>query len=170
LLRVYNPAGGPAGEFRGTASDPALLAAAPAGSPVAWLTLARRGQVLRGHERSGRVAWESPVPYEGWLFQAVGDSAVVIAADGRAISYDTSGHALTQGRTDGVPDAVYPGSDGRPLRVARQGVHLICGDFTGRIAWRAIADGTLGPVAAGSAGVAVLIGKSVAWFPVNPPR
>lgn len=169
LLRVYSPAGGPAGEFRGTASDPALLAAAPAGSPVAWLTLTRRGQVLRGHDRSGQVAWESPVPYEGWHFQAVGDSAVVIAADGRAIAYDTSGHAISQGRADGVPDAICAGPNGQPLRVARQGVHLICGDFGGRIAWRAIAEGALGPVAAGSSGVAVLIGKAVAWFPVNPP-
>ncbi len=165
LLRVYNPAGSPAGEARGEVSDPALLIAAPEGSPVAWMTLTRRAQVLRGHDRSGRVAWESPVPWEAWQFQAIGRSAVVVAPDGRALAYDGSGHALSQGRGDGVPDAFCLGPRGEPLRVARQGVHLICSDLSGRIAWRAVADAALGPVAAGTSGVAAMIGKSLAWFP-----
>ena len=168
LLRAYNPAGASAGEFRGAPSDPALLIAAPAGSPLSWLTLARRGQVLRGHERSGRVAWESPVPWEAWQFLAVGSTALVVAPDGRTIAFDVSGHALAQGRADGVPDAFYQGPDERPLRIARQGVHLICTDLGGRVAWRAVADAALGPLATGNAGVAVLIGKSLAWFPTRP--
>ena len=168
LLRAYNPAGASAGEFRGAPSDPALLIAAPAGSPLSWLTLARRGQVLRGHERSGRVAWESPIPWEAWQFLAVGPMALVVAPDGRTIAFDVSGHALTQGRADGVPDAFYQGPDERPLRIARQGVHLICTDLGGRVAWRAVAEAALGPLATGNAGVAVLIGKSLAWFPTLP--
>jgi hypothetical protein len=164
LLRVHNPAGAPAGEFRGAASDPALLISAPAGSEVSWLTLARRGQVLRGHDRSGRVAWESPVPWEAWQFLAVGDAAVVVAPDGRVLAYDSSGHALAQGRADGVPDAFCLGPGGQPLRVARQGVHLICSDLSGRVIWRAIADAPIGPLATGRSGLAVLIGKSLAWF------
>jgi hypothetical protein len=170
LLRVYNPAGAPAGEFRGPPSDPALLLAAPEGSGVAWLTLTRRAQVLRGHDRSGRVAWESPVPWEAWQFLAVGPSAVAVAPDGRAIAFDPSGHALAQGRADGVPDAFCIGPEGQPLRVARQGVHLICSDLAGRVAWRAVADATLGPLAVGKRGLAVLIGKSLAWFSAQPPR
>ena len=167
LLRIYNPAGAPVGESRGAASDPALLIAAPEGSSIGWLTLARRGQVLRGHDRSGRVAWESPVPWEAWQLLAVGPSAVVVAPDGRAMSFDASGHALAQGRADGVPDAFCLGPHGEPLRVARQGVHLICSDLSGRVAWRAVAEATLGPIAASKAGVAVLIGKSLAWFPAT---
>jgi hypothetical protein len=165
LLRVYNPAGAQAGEFRGAPSDPALLIAAPEGSAVAWLTLARRGQVLRGHDRSGKVAWESPVPWEAWQFLAVGPAAVVVAPDGRTIAFDSSGHMLAQGRADGVPDAFCLGPDGQPLRVARQGVHLICSDLAGRVAWRAIAEASIGPLAAGKDGLAVIIGKSIAWFP-----
>ena len=168
LLRVYDPAGSAAGEFRGAPSDPALLIAAPPGSPLAWLTLARRGQVLRGHERSGRVAWESPVSWEAWQFLSVGPTALVVAPDGRATAFDVSGHALAQGRADGVPDAFCPGPQGLPLRVARQGVHLICSDLSGRVAWRAVAESPLGPLATGNAGVAVLIGKSLAWFSTRP--
>ena len=168
LLRIYNPAGAEAGEFRGAPSDPALLIPAPAGSPLAWLTLARRGQVLRGHERSGKVAWESPVPWEAWQFLAVGSSAIVVAPDGRAMAFDASGHALAQGRADGVPDAFCLGPQDQPLRVARQGVHLICSDLSGRVAWRAVAEAPLGPLATGNAGVAVLIGKSLAWFASRP--
>jgi hypothetical protein len=164
LLRVYDPAGAPAGEFRGPASDPALLVAAPAGSSVAWITLTRRAQVLRGHERSGRVAWETPIPWEAWQFLAVGTAMVVVAPDGRAMSFDASGHALAQGRADGVPDAFCLGPQGQPLRVARQGVHLICSDLGGGVAWRAVAEATIGPLAAGRDGLAVLIGKSLAWF------
>jgi hypothetical protein len=163
-LRVYNPAGALAGEFRGPASDPALLISAPEGSGVAWLTLTRRGQVLRGHDRSGRVAWESPVPWEAWQFLAVGNSAIVVAPDGRVMAYDPSGHAVAQGRADGVPDAFCLGSNGQPLRVARQGVHLICSDLGGRVIWRAVSDAPLGPLATGRSGLAVLIGKSLAWF------
>ncbi len=167
-LRVFNPAGAPAGEFRGEPSDPALLIGAPAGSTIAWISLARRAQVLRGHDRSGRVAWESPLPWEAWQFQAVGAFAVVLAPDGRALAFDASGHALVQGRADGPADAFCLGPDGKVLRVARQGVHLICSDLAGRVAWRAVADAALGPLAAGTSGVAALIGKSIAWFGTGP--
>jgi WD40 repeat protein len=165
LLRIYNPAGAPAGEFRGPPSDPALLIASPDGSLAAWLTLTRRSQVLRGHDRSGRVLWESPVPWEAWQFLAVGTSAVAVAPDGRVLVYDSSGHALAQGRGEGVPDAFCQGPKGEPLRVSRQGVHLICSDVGGSVAWRAVADATIGPLATGKNGLAVLIGKSLAWFP-----
>jgi hypothetical protein len=164
LLRVYNPAGTPAGEFRGPPADPALLIASPDSSAVSWITLTRRSQVLRGHDRTGRVVWESPVPWEAWQFLAVGHSAVAVAPDGRVLAFDSSGHALAQGRGDGVPDAFCLGKKGEPLRVARQGVHLICSDLSGGVAWRAVADATIGPLATGKSGLAVLIGKSLAWF------
>jgi hypothetical protein len=169
-LRVFDPAGTPAGESRGEASDPALLIPAPPGSSVAWLTLTRRAQVLCGHERSGRVAWQSPIPWEAWQFHAVGPLAVVVAPDGRAIAFDTSGHSLVQGRGDTVPDAFCLSLDGQALRVARQGVHLICSDIGGRVHWRAVAEGPLGPLAANRSGVAVMIGKSLAWFASAPPN
>jgi hypothetical protein len=55
-----------------------------------------------------------------------------------------------------------------PLRIVRKGVHLICTSFDGRVRWRAVGEGTLGPFAAGPAGVAALIGQSLAWFAINP--
>jgi len=167
-LLIYSPAGVLAGDFRGDASDPALLIPAPAGGPVAWITLSRRAQILRGHERDGRVAWETPLPWEAWQFQGVGPLSVVLAPDGRALTFDASGHALAQGKTEGPADAFFVGPDGRALRVARQGIHLICSDITGGVAWRAVADESLGPLAAGRSGVAAMIGKSIAWFGAAP--
>jgi hypothetical protein len=52
--------------------------------------------------------------------------------------------------------------------VARQGVHLICSDLGGGVAWRAVAEASIGPLATGHSGLAVLIGKSLAWFPSEP--
>jgi hypothetical protein len=49
-------------------------------------------------------------------------------------------------------------------RISRQGQNLICSDLDARVKWRAVADGTLGPMAVGRTGVAVLIGRSLAWF------
>ena len=168
LLRIFNPAGAPAGEFRGDPSDPALLVRPPDGSPVAWITLGRRAQLLRGHDRAGRVAWESPIPWEPWQFHAVGGVSVLLAPDGRAMTFDASGHALAEGRSDGPAEAFALAPDGRVLRISRQGVHLICAGIDGRVAWRAVADAPLGPLAAGRSGVAAMIGRSIAWFGAGP--
>jgi hypothetical protein len=46
-------------------------------------------------------------------------------------------------------------------------VHLICSEFSGRVRWRSVADQPLGPLACGTAGVAVLIGRDLAWFPAD---
>lgn len=163
-LRVYNPAGVLVGEFAGTAGDPALLFAAPGGSGVTWVTLARRNQVVRGHAADGSLVWQAPVPWEGWQLHGVGPLAVVVAPDGRSIAYDAGGRVAGQGRADGVPDAFRLGPGNRALRLVRQGVHLICSDLSGRVAWRAVADAPVGPIASGAPGVAAMVGKSLAWF------
>src|SRR5260221_13516582 len=94
-LRISNPAGTPSGEYRTDPPEPMLLVSAPADSPkgVTWVTLARRNQVLRGHNLAGGVIWESPVPWDGWAFHAIGPLLVVCAADGRSVAFDGSGHA-----------------------------------------------------------------------------
>jgi hypothetical protein len=43
-------------------------------------------------------------------------------------------------------------------------VHVICATLDGRVRWRAVAEESLGPFTAGRAGVAILIGQSLAWF------
>jgi hypothetical protein len=167
-LRVYNPGGAPVGEYPcGSPGDPALLVAPPPGSPVSWITLSRRAQILRGHDQTGRAVWEAPVPWEAWQMQGVGGFAVILAPDGRMMVYDSTGHAISQIRADEQPDAFMPGPSGEVLRITSQGVHLICADMSGRVAWRAVAGGTLGPLAAGRTGVAAMIGKSIAWFPAG---
>ncbi len=166
-LRVYDPAGKVAGEYRVDPPEPLPIVPAPAGSArgVEWLSLARRSQVIRGHDRHGRALWESPTPWEGWGFHPVGPLVVVTAIDGRAIAYDGSGRARSRSaKTDGSLDVFAIGPAGEALRVAKSGFHLICSDFEGRVIWRAIADGPIGPLAAGEPGVAALVGRSLAWF------
>ena len=51
------------------------------------------------------------------------------------------------------------------LRVVAQNEHFICSDLAGHVRWRIVADELIGPIAAGRLGVAVLLGKSLAWFP-----
>lgn len=147
--------------------EPLGLIEAPVGAPegLAWITLARRLQVVRGHDLAGRVVWEVPVPWEAWQIFSVGRSAVVVAPDGRAMAFDTSGNPLSRSRSESPQGIFCPGSKGEPLRVVRQNVHLIVSDLSGRVHWRAVTDPPGGPIAGGRSGVAALIGRSLVWYP-----
>ncbi|HEX8202552.1 MAG TPA: hypothetical protein VF590_18890 [Isosphaeraceae bacterium] len=166
-LRIFDPAGEPLAAAVPGPVEPLLLAGAPTGSPpeVAWLTLARRRQVLRGHARDARVLWETPVPWEAWQLHPIGPVVVVAAPDGRALAFDGSGYLRAQSRAGAPPSLFCAGPTGVAYRVVRQDVHLICTELPGRVAWRHVAAGTLGPIAAGRSGVAALLGRSLAWFP-----
>ena len=109
---VNDPAGAPTEVGKIGLGEALCLAAAPIGSPanVAWITLARRAQVVRGHNLQGRVVWESPVPFETWQMQPVGRVVVAAAPDGRSIAYDGAGHTLGQSRAEGPLDLYLPGN------------------------------------------------------------
>jgi hypothetical protein len=171
-LVVFNPAGEPAGGYSADPSEPLCMIEAPDSSPqpVVWLTLARRSQVLRGHDLQGNIVWQSPVAWEGWQLQRIGPMAVVSAPDGRALAYDGSGNVRATSRATGGGSELFGASaGGEPWRVTRQGVHLICAELSGRVLWRTVANEPLGPFAAGQAGVAALIGRSLAWFRAGAP-
>jgi hypothetical protein len=166
-LMVFDPAGESTASFTFDPSDPPLLIEAPQGAPpqVAWVTLTRRAQVLRGHDLRGQVLWERPTPWEGWSLSRLESLALATAADGRALACDGSGAVLAQSGATGEPNEVFfRDPSGLPLRVSRRGVHLICAELGGRVQWRAVADQPLGPMAAGAPGVAILLGRSLAWF------
>jgi len=167
-LTVFDPAGGEAGDYQAEPPEPLCMIEAPAGAPagVAWLTLARRAEMLRGHDLKGRVVWETPLPWESWQFHRLGPVAAVTAPDGRALIYDGAGHLRGQGRgSEATRDLFAANARGDARRVSRQGVHLICSDVDGRVRWRSVCDEPLGPAAVGRPGVAVLIGRSLSWFP-----
>jgi hypothetical protein len=166
-LLIFGPSGDPAGSYTAVPSEPLALAPVPEDAPpdVAWLTLARHAQILRGHDAEGRALWESPVPWEPWQLHALERLVVVEAPDGRALAFDGSGHARSQGRAETPPGLFFSSPTGEALRLYRQGMHLICADLKGRVQWRAVAEEPIGPLAAGRAGVAALIGRSLAWFP-----
>ena len=100
----------------------------------------------------------------------LGRLALVTAADGRALTCDGSGTFLTQGAPTGDSNDVF-GIDpaGEPIRISRRGVHIICAVLDGQVRWRAVVDQPLGPLAAGTPGTAVLLGKSLAWFQNEQP-
>ena len=78
-------------------------------------------------------------------------------------------------RSGNIPRTVRPSGDsndvfgidpaGDPIRISRRGVHIISAAFDGRVRWRSVVDQPLGPLAAGTSGVAIMLGKSLAWFP-----
>ncbi|MDB5352967.1 MAG: hypothetical protein JWN86_4214 [Planctomycetota bacterium] len=168
-LSIYDGAGEPAGRYEANPPEPLCLVEAPESSPagVAWITLARRNQILRGHTIDGRVVWESPVPWEGWQLIRMAARVVVAAPDGKALSYDGSGHLRAQTRADESPGDFFPGSDGEPLRISKQGVNLICADLGGRVRWRSVAEVAIGAWGTSASGVAVMLGRDLAWF--GPP-
>jgi hypothetical protein len=171
-LMIFDPAGESTVSFTFDPSDPPLLIEAPVGAPpqVAWVTLARRAQLLRGHDLRGQVQWERAIPWEGWSLARLERLAIATAADGRALTSDGSGAVLAQSAATGESnDQFYLDPAGSPLRVSRRGVHLICAAIDGRVPWRAILDQPPGPLAAGLPGVAILLGRSLAWFPNAPP-
>ena len=165
-LEVYDAAGEPVGHYATDPPEALLLVEAPEGGPagVAWVTLARRNQVLRGHTMDGRVVWETPIPWESWQLLRVGGRVVATAPDGRAMAFDGSGHPRGECRADHPVGEFFEGDDGDVLRVSRQGVHLICDDLGGRVRWRAVSEAGIGPIAASSGGTAAILGRDLAWF------
>ena len=169
-MLIFDPAGESTCTFTFDPSDPPLLIEAPEEAPpqVAWVTLARRSQVLRGHDLRGKVIWERTLAWEGWALFRLGRLAVATSADGRALACDGSGEVRLQSTSPGDPNDVFAlDPTGVPLRVSRRDVHLISAALDGRVLWRAIVDQPIGPLAAGTAGAAVILGRSLAWFP-NP--
>jgi hypothetical protein len=167
-LSIFDPGGEPVGDYHADPEEPLCLILAPRGAPegVEWVTLARRFQVLRGHFGDGRAAWETPVPWETWQLHRVGSFAVVVAPDGRAIAFDGAGNVHCQSRGETNRNVLMPSPRGETvLRVVAQNEHLICSELAGAVRWRMVADERIGPMAAGRTGLAVMLGKSVAWFP-----
>jgi len=166
-LLVFDPVGGvtQAGGF--DPGDPPLLIEAPEGSPAgtAWVTLSRRAQQLQGHTLRGEVVWSRRLPWEGWSLLRFGPFALIAAADGRAMAFDGAGDVRAEGPPGGGTDDSYAlDAEGRLVRVVRKDVHVLCSRLDGRVQWRTVAAGAVGPRAAGAAGVAVMIGRDLAWF------
>ena len=167
-LIIYNAAGQTSGNYQSDPAEPLSLIEATDEAPekVAWMTLARRAQILRGHNLQGKVVWESPVAWEGWQFQRIGPLALVSAPDGRAQAFDGAGHLRgVSHASESANDLFGVNRKGEPRRISHQGVHLICSDFDGRVRWRTVCGSLLGQVAAGRDGVAAMIGRSLSWFP-----
>jgi hypothetical protein len=169
---VFDPAGESHVGFTFDPADPLLLIEAPEQSEpdVVWMSLARDAQWLRGHGPAGKVVWELPMPWEGWALHRMGRLAVVTAADGRVLTCDASGTIRDESSATGESNDVFClDADREVVRISRRGVHLICATLDGRVRWRSVVDQPIGPLAASTAGTAVLLGKSLTWFKNQPP-
>jgi hypothetical protein len=166
-LMVFDPSGEPTVAATFDPSDPALLIGTGdgSGSGVVWMALCRRLQQLSGHDLRGKLVWTRQLPWEGWSLLNLGRLALATSADGRALAFDSAGSVRFEGAPSGGPNDVFTiDKQGTPLRITRKGVHLICATLEGRVRWRAVSDEALGPYAAGTAGIAVMIGRSLGWF------
>ncbi len=170
-LLILDPTGEPVGHYQTKPEEPMLLIEAPEGSTpnARWVTLARRAQILRAHDKSGKTLWESPLPWEAWQLQKLGGFAVATAPDGRSIAFDGRGQSQGVGKKlDATLVLLALDGDGGLLRIARQGTHLIASELNGRVRWRAVSDVPIGTFAAGSSGVTAFLGRSLAYFPAVP--
>ena len=170
-LLIFDPAGESTSRFTFDLSDPPLLIEAPDDSPpnVAWVTLARHAQLLRGHDLRGNVLWERPLPWEGWALFRLGRHALANAADGRALACDGSGEIQFQSASVRRPErCVLRRFDGCPAPdlPPRRSSHFRGARWPRTLAGRR--GQPLGPLAAGATGVAVMLGRSLAWFQNRP--
>jgi hypothetical protein len=165
-LAIRNASGEEMGSYRVQPAEPLCLVDAPQDedSTVAWITLARRQQILRGHALDGSVVWESPTPFETAQLHRLGGYAVAESLDGRALAYDATGYLRGQSRANSTPWWFLTGPKGDPRRLVRQQNHLLCTDFQDRVIWRAVCSEDIGPLAASAQGVAVMLGRSLTWF------
>lgn len=168
-LRLYNAAGEPLTARFGPADEPLLILSnrrQDEPGPV-WFTLARHEQVVRGHALDGTIAWELPVPWVSWQFLEVGDYLLIASPDGKALAVDTSGQVVAR-REEETPPGVYgPGADGLPCVLTLQGPNLVCSSLGGRILWRSLIPPGRAPMALGQTGAAVMIARSLAWYPAS---
>jgi hypothetical protein len=169
-LMVFDPAGDPSVAATFDPSDPPLLIEITSGRGpgIVWLALCRRLQQVSGHDLRGKLIWTRQLPWEGWSLLRVGRFGLATSADGRAVAFDQSGDVRFEGPASGSSsDAFTVDEQGTPVRISRKGVHLICTTLDGRVRWRTVSDDALGPFAAGIAGVAVMIGRSLGWFSIS---
>ncbi len=176
---VIDAEGNPRTGFRFDPTDAPLVIAAPRsktapdavfGGDVVWISLARRAQQLRGHDRVGKVVWAVPLPWEGWSLERLGPFALATSADGRALSCDAAGTPRAQATAAGDPgDLFYLDAAGSLARLTKKGVHLISASLDGAVNWRSVVAEPLGPLAAGPSGIAAVLGKSIAWFAGESP-
>ena len=126
---------------------------------------AGEAQKVSGHDLRGKVVWTRQLPWEAWSLVKAGPFAIIASADGRVRALDRAGTARFEGDATGSSSDQFAIDEaGKPLRVTRRNVHLICAAFDGRVRWRAVSDEPFGPFVAGDAGVGVLLGRSLAWF------
>jgi hypothetical protein len=166
-LLVLDAAGEAAGRYTPDPPEPLLLIeCVPEANPAraAWITLARRAQVLRAHAPDGSVLWESPTPFEGWRLASVAGMACITAPDGRVLIYDQAGYLVSQAGAEAAPFVLAPGPKNSVVRLIQRDLHLICSALDGTVLWRSIGDSPAGPTTGGRSGIATMIGRELAWF------
>jgi hypothetical protein len=129
-----------------------------------WITLAGKAQQVRCHHLDGTVEWESPIPTEAWRLGRLAGRVVARAAGGRLFVLDSQGRMVLDS-TELPPEShLFLNRKDEPSALFWRAGNLMVTDLVGRVQWRHISTETLGPIAAGAAGVACALGRELAYF------
>jgi hypothetical protein len=129
-----------------------------------WITLAGKAQQVRCHQLDGMVEWQSPIPSEAWRLVRLASRIVARSAAGRIFVLDMTGR-MELDSTELPPECVlYLDRGDEASAVFWRAGNLMATDLVGRVRWRHISAATLGPVAAGAAGVVCALGRDLVYF------
>jgi hypothetical protein len=160
LLLVFDSEGRRIGEFRTRQPEPlALVRLGPQ-----WITLAGKSQLVRGHQLSGGVEWETLLPTEAWRLVRVGKRVVARAAGGRSYLLDARGQLLLDATELPHEATLFSDPFDDPLALFWRVGNVMVTELSGRVRWRHLSAESLGPVAAGPPGVVCALGRELTFF------
>src|SRR5262245_30263928 len=129
-----------------------------------WITLAGKAQQVRCHQLDGTADWQSPIPTEAWRLARMASRVVAKAAGGRLFVFDSQGHMVLDSTELPPESLLFLNRNDESSALFWRAGNLMITDLVGRVQWRHISSETLGPVVAGAAGVACVLGRQLVYF------
>jgi hypothetical protein len=148
------------GEYRTMPRE--VLSAVRLGSR--WITLAGKSQQVRCHELAGSVEWQTTIPTEAWRLARLAGRVIARAAGGRIYVLDSMGKIVLDSTELPSESLLFLNRRDEHCALFCRAGNLMVTDLMGRVQWRHISSETIGPVAAGGAGVACVLGRELVYF------
>jgi hypothetical protein len=162
-LRIYELDKRLIGQFQTTRPEPLALAVLG----KRWITLAGRSQLVRGHQIDGRVEWETRLPEEAWRLYRIGRAVAARAAGGRTWLLSAEGRMLLDSSELPHEATLFAAADGSGSAAFWRSGNLMVTDLNGQVRWRYLSNEPPGPIAVSPLGIACVLGRQLAWFPMG---